>query len=74
MVWPSPLGRFWFEGTGIVEGKINELRDRTSATTAGTRIAIADTPFTRLAGLIGRRRLDAGCGLRIKVGDQLEFV
>jgi hypothetical protein len=24
--------------------------------------------------LIGRRRLDAGRGLRIKVGDQLEFV
>jgi uncharacterized membrane protein (UPF0127 family) len=66
MVWPSPFGRFWFEGTGIVEGKKIELRDRTSATTVGTRIAIADTPFTRLVGLIGRRRLDAGCGLLIR--------
>ena len=32
----------------------------------GTRIAIADTSLTRLVGLMGRRRLDAGCGLLIR--------
>lgn len=31
-----------------------------------TRITIADTSLTRLAGLMGRRRLDAGCGLLIR--------
>lgn len=31
----------------------------------GTRITIADTSVTRLVGLVGRRRLDAGCGLLI---------
>jgi uncharacterized membrane protein (UPF0127 family) len=42
------------------------LRNVTRATTVGTRIAIADTSLTRLIGLAGRRRLDAGCGLLIR--------
>jgi uncharacterized membrane protein (UPF0127 family) len=42
------------------------LMDVTRATTVGTRITIADTSFTRLIGLMGRRRLDAGCGLLIR--------
>jgi uncharacterized protein len=42
------------------------LIDVTRATTVGTRITIADTSFTRLIGLVGRRRLDAGCGLLIR--------
>ncbi len=43
-----------------------ELRDRTSGTTIGTQITIADTSLTRLAGLLGRRQLDPGCGLLIR--------
>lgn len=43
-----------------------ELRDRTSGTTIGTRITIADTSLTRLVGLLGRRQLDPGCGLLIR--------
>jgi uncharacterized membrane protein (UPF0127 family) len=43
-----------------------ELRDRTSGTTIGTQITIADTSLTRLVGLLGRRQLDAGCGLLIR--------
>ena len=42
------------------------LRNVTRATTIGTRITIADTSLTRLIGLAGRRRLDAGCGLLIR--------
>jgi uncharacterized protein len=42
------------------------LRDITRATTVGTRITIADTSFTRLIGLLGKRRLDSGCGLLIR--------
>jgi uncharacterized membrane protein (UPF0127 family) len=42
------------------------LIDVTRATTVGTRITIADTSLTRLIGLLGRRRLDAGCGLLIR--------
>jgi uncharacterized membrane protein (UPF0127 family) len=41
------------------------LRDTTRATTVGTRITLADTSLTRLIGLVGRRRLDTGCGLLI---------
>jgi uncharacterized protein len=48
--WPSPL----------------KLRNVTRATTVGTRITIADTSLTRLIGLVGRRRLDSGCGLLIR--------
>jgi uncharacterized protein len=42
------------------------LRNRTRATTVGTRITIADTSLRRLLGLLGKRRLDAGCGLLIR--------
>ena len=43
-----------------------ELRDRTSGSTIGTQITIADTSLTRLAGLLGKRQLNAGCGLLIR--------
>jgi uncharacterized membrane protein (UPF0127 family) len=43
-----------------------DLRDITRGTTVGTRITVADTFLTRLIGLAGRRRLDAGCGLLIR--------
>ena len=39
--------------------------DKTKATTIGIRIDLADTSLKRLIGLMGRRRLDAGCGLLI---------
>jgi uncharacterized protein len=42
------------------------LINTTRATVIGTRITTADTSLTRLIGLMGRRRLDAGCGLLIK--------
>jgi uncharacterized protein len=40
--------------------------NRTKANTIGTQIAVAETSLTRLVGLAGRRRLDAGCGLLIR--------
>lgn len=42
------------------------FRNRTKANTIGTQIAVAETSLTRLVGLAGRRRLDAGCGLLIR--------
>ena len=42
------------------------LRNKTKAATIGARITIADTSLTRLIGLAGRKRLDAGCGLLIR--------
>lgn len=42
------------------------LRNVTRATMVGTRITVADTSLTRLIGLAGKRRLDAGCGLLIR--------
>lgn len=42
------------------------LRNKTKATTIGSHIEVADTSLTRLFGLAGRRRLDAGCGLLIR--------
>ncbi len=42
------------------------LRNITRATTVGTRITIADTCLTRLIGLVGKRRLESGCGLLIR--------
>lgn len=42
------------------------IRNITKAATVGTSITMADTSLTRLVGLAGRRRLDAGCGLFIK--------
>ncbi len=50
----------------ICENKTMNLRNITRATTVGTRITIADTSLTRLIGLVGRRRLDSGCGLLIR--------
>jgi uncharacterized protein len=41
------------------------LRNLTRASTVGTQITVADTSLTRLVGLLGKRRLDAGCGLLI---------
>lgn len=37
----------------------------TKANLIGTRITIADSSLSRLIGLTGRRKLDAGCGLLI---------
>src|ERR1700733_15174000 len=42
------------------------LRNITRATTVGTQITVADTFITRLLGLLGKRRLDSGCGLLIR--------
>jgi uncharacterized protein len=47
-------------------GEAMYVRNITRATTVGTQIAIADTFLTRLIGLAGRERLDAGCGLLIR--------
>jgi uncharacterized protein len=47
-------------------GRSMRLINRTRDTTVGTRITIADTSLARLVGLMGRRRLDAGCGLLIR--------
>jgi uncharacterized membrane protein (UPF0127 family) len=49
-----------------MENKPMTLRNKTKAITIGTRITIADTSLTRLVGLVGRRRLDPGCGILIK--------
>jgi len=42
------------------------FRNRTKANIIGMQIAVAETSLTRLVGLAGRRRLDAGCGLLIR--------
>src|SRR5580693_9041969 len=42
------------------------FRNRTKTNTIGTQIAVAETSLTRLIGLAGRSRLDAGCGLLIR--------
>jgi uncharacterized membrane protein (UPF0127 family) len=42
------------------------LVDVTRATTVGTQITLADTFLTRLIGLAGQKRLNAGCGLLIQ--------
>jgi uncharacterized membrane protein (UPF0127 family) len=42
------------------------VRNATRATVIGTRIAVADTFFTRLVGLLGRRGLDSDAGLWIR--------
>ena len=42
------------------------IRNSANAVTIGTQIAVADTSLSRLIGLAGRKRLDAGCGLLIK--------
>ncbi len=42
------------------------LTNITRATTVAARLTIADTSLTRLIGLMGKKRLDAGCGLLIR--------
>ena len=52
--------------TVISEDNTMKLRNITRVTTVGTQITIADTSLTRLIGLVGKRRLDSGCGLLIR--------
>lgn len=42
------------------------VRNTGKAVTIGTRIVLANTFSSRLFGLLGKRRLDAGCGLLIR--------
>ncbi|HZC44620.1 MAG TPA: DUF192 domain-containing protein [Acidobacteriaceae bacterium] len=42
------------------------FRNVTRATVIGTRIAVADTAFTRLIGLLGQRGLEQDAGLWIR--------
>jgi uncharacterized membrane protein (UPF0127 family) len=42
------------------------VTNTTRGTTVGDNIQLADTSMTRMFGLLGRRGLDAGCGLWIK--------
>jgi uncharacterized protein len=42
------------------------VTNTTRATIVGDSIELADTSMTRMFGLLGRRGLDAGCGLWIK--------
>ena len=42
------------------------LQNLTQGTMVAERVTIADTFLPRLAGLLGKRRLDAGCGLLLK--------
>ncbi len=46
--------------------KLTTFRNKSQANVIGTRIAIADTFFTRLIGLLGRRGLDEDAGLWIR--------
>ncbi|MGA9564670.1 MAG: DUF192 domain-containing protein, partial [Candidatus Korobacteraceae bacterium] len=41
------------------------VRNQTKDTSLGRAISVADTGLTRLFGLLGKRRLDAGTGLLI---------
>jgi uncharacterized membrane protein (UPF0127 family) len=40
--------------------------NKTRSTIIGSNIKLADTHLSRLLGLVGRRQLDAGCGLLIR--------
>jgi uncharacterized membrane protein (UPF0127 family) len=42
------------------------LRNVSRHTTVAARLTIADTSLTRLLGLVGKKRLDPGCGLLIR--------
>jgi uncharacterized membrane protein (UPF0127 family) len=42
------------------------IKNTGKAVTIGTRIVLANTFSSRLFGLLGKRRLDAGCGLLIR--------
>lgn len=46
--------------------KLIALRDKTTGVLIGPEIALADTSLSRLCGLLGKRRLDAGCGVLIR--------
>ncbi len=39
--------------------------NKSSALTVGTKIGMADNFLSRLVGLLGRHRLDSGCGILI---------
>jgi uncharacterized membrane protein (UPF0127 family) len=42
------------------------VTNTTRGTTVGSSVELADTSMTRMFGLLGRRGLDAGCGLWIR--------
>jgi uncharacterized protein len=42
------------------------VKNLTRGTTVGSHITLANTSLTRLVGLLGKRELDAGCGLLIQ--------
>lgn len=46
--------------------QIVAVKDATTGATVGSKIAMAETSWSRLIGLLGKRRLDAGCGLWIR--------
>jgi len=50
----------------IIQMEQVTIRNVTRATVIGTRIAVADTAFTRLIGLLGRRGLERDAGLWIR--------
>ena len=46
--------------------RIVAVKDTTTGKTVGSKIAMAETSLSRLFGLLGKRKLDAGCGLWIR--------
>ncbi len=46
--------------------KLITIVNRTKGAVVATRISVADTFLTRLVGLLGRKGLDADCGLLIQ--------
>jgi uncharacterized membrane protein (UPF0127 family) len=42
------------------------VKNHDEAVTIGTRIVLANTFLSRLFGLLGKKRLDAGCGVLIR--------
>jgi uncharacterized membrane protein (UPF0127 family) len=42
------------------------VKNHDKAVTIGTRIVLANTFLSRLFGLLGKKRLDAGCGVLIR--------
>ena len=40
--------------------------NKSKALTVGTKIGMADSFLSRLVGLLGKRRLDSGCGILIE--------
>ncbi len=45
--------------------QIISLRNKATGNTIGQEISLADTSWSRLCGLLGKRGLDAGCGVLI---------